>query len=86
MRNPDYAVFLQSLLNDGWRSFYNGNTYVFSTLTIWGSIAAKLVDAIVNDHVQPGNITKDDLANYRSVHRKPLTTTWKGLPLADLFL
>eukprot|EP01127_Copromyxa_protea_P011451 TRINITY_DN2875_c0_g1_i3.p1 TRINITY_DN2875_c0_g1~~TRINITY_DN2875_c0_g1_i3.p1 ORF type:complete len:452 (+),score=93.19 TRINITY_DN2875_c0_g1_i3:513-1868(+) len=72
MVNKDYADMLQTMLNEGWRTFYNG------------SIADKIVNAITTDVIQPGVMSREDLAQYRSVHRKPLTTTWKNFTLVGM--
>lgn len=63
MRNPDYAKFLQTLLNEGWVSFYNGIQsssflhYVELLLFMFiGSISKKIIDAIKNDPYNPGNL------------------------------
>lgn len=74
MRNPDYARFLQTLLNEGWQSFYNG------------SLAQVIVNAIRNDAYRPGVMTMEDMAVYRSVQRQPLNVTWRdfqvyGMPM-----
>lgn len=45
-----------------------------------GTIGEHIVNAIRGDTVQPGNMSLQDLAEYRAVHREPLKTTWKGVP------
>lgn len=51
---------------------------VVTNLASLGSIADKIIEAIKNDHLQPGVMTKEDLANYKAVERAPLNTTWNG--------
>ncbi|SDK39422.1 gamma-glutamyltransferase [Microbulbifer yueqingensis] len=60
LKNPDYAETLRVLAGEGAEAFYTGE------------IAAAIVDAVRNDPVNPGVMTRADLAGYRAKVREPL--------------
>ena len=63
LRNPEYAATLRSVAND-WRNFYTGD------------IAQSIITA-ANDGALPGNMTMEDLANYRPIRREPVCREYR---------
>ncbi|MEO6798440.1 MAG: gamma-glutamyltransferase [Rhodanobacter sp.] len=61
-RQPDLAVVLARLANEGAKDFYNGKT-------------AELIVASMRGH---GLITKRDLQEYKAVWRQPVEASWNG--------
>ena len=69
LRQPDLAATLRLIARDGVAGFYQGKT----------------AEAITADmQTNGGLITLEDLANYTPVLRKPLTTTYRGHPIATM--
>lgn len=63
VKNPDLARTLERIAAEGPSAFYTGE------------VAARLVDA---SRRLGGALTAEDLSQYRSVERKPLTLRWEG--------
>jgi gamma-glutamyltranspeptidase/glutathione hydrolase len=63
LRQPELAKTLERIANKGAQEFYSGQT------------ADLLVKQMVDDK---GLITKQDLADYKAVWRKPLHVNWRG--------
>lgn len=68
-QNPDLAETFRSIAAKGPDTFYAGE------------IGNDLVQATRNAPVAPGSMTADDLAGYRAVRRKPVTSTYRGYRL-----
>src|SRR5206468_1106249 len=66
MVNEDFAFTLELIARDGISAFYSG------------PIAVDIVKAIREDPINPGNLTLDDLQNYKAVFRKPVRYSYKG--------
>jgi gamma-glutamyltranspeptidase/glutathione hydrolase len=64
LANPDYADSLR-LIADDWRNFYEG------------PLAQEIVDAVAAGPV-PGQMTLDDLANYRAEVREPVCREYRA--------
>ncbi len=62
-KQPELARTLKRIRSHGAKEFYHGQT-------------ARLIDAAMR--ANGGDITLDDLANYRAVERKPLTGSYRG--------
>ncbi|WP_334078386.1 gamma-glutamyltransferase [Microbulbifer sp. M83] len=60
LKNPDYARTLRQLAEQGADAFYRGD------------IAAAIVDAVRNDPVNPGVMTREDMAGYQAKVREPV--------------
>ena len=76
-RNPDLANTYRLIANQGTEVFYDG------------PIAQNIVDTVqhpplmpgVTRNVRPGLMSRDDLADYGVVNRKPVATTYRGLTI-----
>jgi len=64
--NPDLANTLNIIAGKGIDLFYRGE------------IARDIVDTVRNAPFNPGVMTLKDLELYRAVHRRPVTTTYRG--------
>ena len=70
-KNPEYAATLKAIAALGQSAFYSGE------------IAADMVTA-VRTHVNPGSMTKDDLAAYRVIEREPVCGAYRGLRVCGM--
>ena len=64
LKNPQLAAVLNRIANEGADALYQG------------AIAKEIV-ATVQDHLNPGSLSLDDLQNYRAKERTPLCTDYK---------
>ncbi len=70
--NKDYAQTLQSLARQGADGFYKGE------------IARAIVDAVNSDLNIPGEMTLQDLADYRVIEREPVCIDYRGYPVCGM--
>ena len=65
VRNPDFAKTLTLIRDEGIDAFYTG------------PIADSIVQAVAESY-QPGFLSREDLANYSIVERRPLSFSYRG--------
>lgn len=66
LKNPAYAASLEAIAKHGPRAFYSGR------------IAQQIVEAVDRAPVNPGGMTRADLARYRAVERPPVCGFYRG--------
>lgn len=66
LRNPALAKSLRRIATDGPAAFYRGG------------LAANIVAATRGRHPWPGDMTRSDLASYRSLRRDPVCADYRG--------
>src|SRR5699024_589061 len=66
IRNPDLANTLELIAEKGIDAFYEGE------------IAKDIAAAVQGDENNPGVMTTNDLAGYRAVQRRPVSTDYRG--------
>jgi gamma-glutamyltranspeptidase/glutathione hydrolase len=66
LRNPELADFIETLPEAGDREFYQGD------------LAARIVEGL---HGSGGHLTREDLASYRVIERRPLRVRYRGAEL-----
>ena len=71
LKNPDYAITLQSLRENGAGAFYEG------------PIAEAIVNA-VNDAPNPGGMTLDDIAGYTPLKRAPVCGPYRSYKVCSM--
>lgn len=72
LRNPAFAATLRQIAVDGADAFYRGE------------IAARIVAASAAVPGAPGDVTLDDLANYRVAERAPVCSPYRGLRVCGM--
>ena len=67
LRNPELAVVLQHVADEGVQAFYSGE------------VAQAIVQKVQQHQNNPGRLSLDDLANYKAKERVPLCFDYMGL-------
>jgi gamma-glutamyltranspeptidase/glutathione hydrolase len=74
LRNPDLADTYRVIARGGARAFYRGAV----AADIVGAVRQPPVGAGVTRNVRPGLMTAADLAGYRTLARRPVSSTYRG--------
>ncbi|BEV72705.1 MULTISPECIES: gamma-glutamyltransferase [unclassified Paludibacterium] len=72
LKNPDYAATLRLIARRGPQAFYQGK------------LAADIVKAVNQAPGSPGDMTADDLENYRAIERAPVCGSYRGYRLCGM--
>ncbi|MDE3270776.1 gamma-glutamyltransferase [Pseudoalteromonas sp. G4] len=71
-KNPELAALYREIAEKGVLAFYQGDN------------AKQLVNTVTKSDIAPGTISEQDLANYRSVERKPVCAPYKAYNVCSM--
>ncbi|WP_372768909.1 gamma-glutamyltransferase [Pseudoalteromonas sp.] len=71
-KNPELAALYREIAEKGVLAFYQGDN------------AKQLVNTVTKSDIAPGIISEQDLANYRSVERKPVCAPYKAYNVCSM--